>query len=72
MSHHQPNDADLLLAERQVCCDPPRPVPGAARPQVARRVGEGRGQANGVGKIAQQAGSGMADHPRAVGRFATR
>jgi hypothetical protein len=35
----------------QVHCDPARDVIGAARSQLAQRVGEGRGQAGGIGEI---------------------
>jgi hypothetical protein len=42
--------------------DPSGTVPGSAWPQPMQRVGEGAGQAGGVGEIRQQTGPGMADH----------
>lgn len=43
--------------------NPPRIVAGAAA-----AVGEGSGQAGGIGEIGRQAGPGMADHSATVGR----
>ncbi len=51
----------------QVDRDPPGIVAGAPWPQSAQRVGEGGGQADGIGEIGQQAGPGVADHSTTVG-----
>jgi hypothetical protein len=42
------------------------PVPHG--PQPSQRAGEGAGQANNVGEVRQQPGSGVADHPATVSR----
>lgn len=51
----------------QIDRDPAEVVPGATRSKPAQRVRERAGQASDIGEIGQQPGSGMADHPAAVG-----
>jgi hypothetical protein len=51
----------------QIDRDPAGVVPGATRSQPAQRARERAGQASDIDEIGQQAGSGMADHPAAIG-----
>lgn len=51
----------------QIDRDPPGSVTGAPWPKPTQRVCERARQASDIGEIGQQAGTGMADHPPAVG-----